>query len=48
MFAIDATEAGKGQLDVKVTGPLSLYTGEKTFTVIFVVTQLGNHKVEVL
>ena len=55
MFAIDATEAGKAQLDFKVTGPLSVYedievteTGEGTFTVIFVVTQMGTHKVEVL
>ena len=55
MFNIDATEAGKAQLDFKVTGPLSVYedieltdTGEGIFTVIFVASQVGAHKVEVL
>ena len=55
MFNIDTTEAGKAQLDFKVIGPLSVYsdvevteTGEGIFTVLFVVTQVGAHKVEVL
>ena len=55
MFNIDTTEAGKAQLDFKVVGPLSVYndievteTGEGTFMVLFVVTQVGAHKVEVL
>ena len=55
MFTIDATEAGKAQMDFKVTGPLSVYddievtdTGDGTFTVILVTSQVGAHKVEVL
>ena len=55
MFTIDTTEAGRAQLDIKATGPLSVYesvdvteTGEGIFTALFTATQVGTHKVEVL